>query len=1217
MYNKFSKKVISSGQFCLLILLLFYIHIPSQENIQNTRRIQTNEPLKTDQRRTFTDSINGRWAGFLSSDSSEKIVIGMNISVEDDSVIGNSTIQWPAKVATDIFRGKLDRRNSAVTLFESPDEKRAGVYQCKISKENNTYKITGIWTRNRDGRQFNCELDKVGKLTYATQNPAEIIKNLISNINIYCKNRDDETLKLVYSAWLSPEIRLGDFNNFKLGFSNTINDVILPDDKLNNLPGAFQQVNPYKIKEIEGVFSHVSVIHTAEEYFGSNDEIKIQNSIYKADYRLIVANGLWKILSGKVKLLNRTVESKSYTVTDFQKIFGTSLNNQITSSLEISNIFPNPANENDTITISFAQIGLEELSGMNVFFDTTRAVIVEKTMGQIKCIVPGGLSSTNPEIKLKIPDSEGLPFKSFEIIKRNPETPWYLKIPWYVVVLLLMFTIAIIIYAKYRNDKLSREKEILNQETIKLTHEKDKITSNISQFLETSDEIIQIADPAVPEELVKACNSGNCVLFISSEISALGGYPNAIDFVLNLINWSVEKGYLTNEQRELLISSVKAGRYENAAENTVINLQSKDVDVAKYVEDTYLSQKNPLPGIFEDITKTSFSFVVSSNYDDQVERAYNGSTSIYTHQNTEELKNCFTNRKFFILKIYGKPDEPNTLLLTPSQFSDVILQNFQFAQFIENVFYSRTVFCIGASIDAIEGFMNNIKVRGSGQKHYALAGVKGRGWQTSASILEQRYGVEVIPYTYGNTEQLLEFMKKLSEKAPFRSASTLIEQYSPVKKVILEDIGPFKKLELNLDKNWNILLGDNGVGKSTILKAIAVGICGDDAERYAHRLIRNNSKTRSGTVTIITRKGKYITEIKDNVTKAEIKSSMRILDAEGSLALGFPPLRTISWETKSEAYAGKSIPLPEDILPIISGEVDPRMDKLKRWLVDLKGNSTGIDPGDTREKNKYTELIEKFFSIVDDLTPNLNIKYNQINTVSKQVLIETEDGIIPIEAISQGTLSLISWIGILLQRLYEVYGDGNEDPTKRYALVLMDEIDAHMHPAWQQTLVHGLKKVFPNIQFIVSTHSPLVVGGLEPDQIFRFARDENNEVVKLELSSEDLHGRADQLLTGSLFGLQFTSDIKTNTLRERYYELNIKESLSPEEEKELEETAKKLNERILLPHEKKEARQAFELMQESVKEKLSSLTEKEKEAILKSMQVQIQQGIESPNKDKA
>ena len=64
-----------------------------------------------------------------------------------------------------------------------------------------------------------------------------------------------------------------------------------------------------------------------------------------------------------------------------------------------------------------------------------------------------------------------------------------------------------------------------------------------------------------------------------------------------------------------------------------------------------------------------------------------------------------------------------------------------------------------------------------------------------------------------------------------------------------------------------------------------------------------------------------------------------------------------------------------------------------------------------------------------------------------------------------------------------------------YALILMDEIDAHMHPLWQQQLLGRLKKLLPNVQVIATTHSPLVVAGLEVEEVTRFVRNEAGEVV--------------------------------------------------------------------------------------------------------------------------
>jgi predicted ATP-binding protein involved in virulence len=68
-----------------------------------------------------------------------------------------------------------------------------------------------------------------------------------------------------------------------------------------------------------------------------------------------------------------------------------------------------------------------------------------------------------------------------------------------------------------------------------------------------------------------------------------------------------------------------------------------------------------------------------------------------------------------------------------------------------------------------------------------------------------------------------------------------------------------------------------------------------------------------------------------------------------------------------------------------------------------------------------------------------------------------------------------------LQRLYDVH-HALEDPEDGPALVLIDEIDAHMHPAWQRTIAPTLKELFPDLQVLATTHSPMIVGTLSEGQ---------------------------------------------------------------------------------------------------------------------------------------
>ena len=206
-------------------------------------------------------------------------------------------------------------------------------------------------------------------------------------------------------------------------------------------------------------------------------------------------------------------------------------------------------------------------------------------------------------------------------------------------------------------------------------------------------------------------------------------------------------------------------------------------------------------------------------------------------------------------------------------------------------------------------------------------------------------------------------------------------------------------------------------------------------------------------------------------------------------------------------------------------------------------------------------MLDQMFRIIGSLTEGVTIERGEVNPQTYEITVVTDDGKLPIEAISQGTTSLIGWVGIVLQRLYEVYGS-DEDPLQRYALVLMDEIDAHLHPSWQQSLVYNLGEIFPNVQFVATTHSPLIVGGMPPEQIFRFARNEEGKVVRLKVDADMIHGRTDQILTTSLFGLKTTLDKQTQAEMEKYKTLLGKRHRAPEEEETFQKLRQVLQFRI-------------------------------------------------------
>jgi predicted ATP-binding protein involved in virulence len=167
--------------------------------------------------------------------------------------------------------------------------------------------------------------------------------------------------------------------------------------------------------------------------------------------------------------------------------------------------------------------------------------------------------------------------------------------------------------------------------------------------------------------------------------------------------------------------------------------------------------------------------------------------------------------------------------------------------------------------------------------------------------------------------------------------------------------------------------------------------------------------------------------------------------------------------------------------------------------------------------------------------------------------VRTDDGIVPLHALSQGTVSMVGLIGVLLPRMYDVHPT-SQHPRREFAIALIDELDAHMHPRWQQTLVPKLHALFPRVQFIVTTHSPFIAAGRERTQIIRLRRDAESRRITVEPTYADTKGvDVASILTGYLFGLQTPVDPETEADLLARRELVAAETLTEAQRLELRE----------------------------------------------------------------
>ncbi len=128
---------------------------------------------------------------------------------------------------------------------------------------------------------------------------------------------------------------------------------------------------------------------------------------------------------------------------------------------------------------------------------------------------------------------------------------------------------------------------------------------------------------------------------------------------------------------------------------------------------------------------------------------------------------------------------------------------------------------------------------------------------------------------------------------------------------------------------------------------------------------------------------------------------------------------------------------------------------------------------------------------------------------------------LPLNSLSHGYQSTVAWIADLIGH-YTLESHGDFEPEEMVGLVLIDELDLYLHPTWQVVLVRALKRTFPKLQFVFTTHSPLVLAALDPreDQVVRLARDVDTGSIQKIVTADD-----PRLLTASeLLQLYFDLD---------------------------------------------------------------------------------------------
>ena len=342
----------------------------------------------------------------------------------------------------------------------------------------------------------------------------------------------------------------------------------------------------------------------------------------------------------------------------------------------------------------------------------------------------------------------------------------------------------------------------------------------------------------------------------------------------------------------------------------------------------------------------------------------------------------------------------------------------------------------------------------------------------------------------------------------------------PIRDLHVTNIGPFDDMTFEFDEHINVFVGPNSSGKSTTLMTLA------NIATYPFMLPGKLCKAAPAafTVHLVGRDGQP-QELTGALPLAQEALAYHSRWATILTTLGYsafvPALRQNTGFRSSGAiveskWTGMS-QLPEELL--LRRSLLPTDAALIRAEAVLECMVEFADRAVRRNDPAMRRLLTQIASIASEILDGFPVEFWRIAEDRDGVFpqFRTLDGDIAFDVFSQGTQSVLQWLAYVLISYAKYYGYAS-NLVEQPGIMIIDEIDTHLHPTAQQRIIPILRRHFPKMQNFCSTHSPLMLVDLQPGQIQRLQRDSHGTVT-VSRNATAIAGQSTDAVLHQFFGI--------------------------------------------------------------------------------------------------